>query len=106
MKPARNKYYSLFSYKNPVFICVEGHPVRIKGYPEFEFFYYLDVLREEYRIVEATCGLAVGPSSDVLTETKEAAKDILDRAGKKKLAKHIRESIEKNGLSPRYRGAS
>ena len=105
MKKARNKYYALQCFDAPVFVCVDGRPARIKGYHEFEFFYYRDRL-EAYFIVEATTGLAVGSYSYLLSDKRKDAKLILDRAGKEKLTKCIRESIEKNGLSPRYVEAS
>jgi len=61
---------------------VEGRNVRIKGFEEFDFFYYKSETTERYHIIEKSVGMSVtGVGRYYLKEAREIALENLERTG-------------------------
>ena len=83
------------------FVPVQGRKVEFEGFGDFEFFYYKEYKADEYQILEARTGLAVG-SGEKLKYAKNLARLNLQIKGAEELKKIIEKKIKKHGISPRY----
>lgn len=96
------KYYAAQKLADEYrFVEVEGKPVKLKGFEDFEFFSYK--LKKVYQIIEAQTGRKI-ESSPWLKEARASALATLERIGKEILKQGIEDLIKTHGLSPRYKG--
>jgi len=84
------------------FIEVKGEPVVIDGFPKYDFFIYRQGMNPDfYQITEGTTGHSIAGNSHKLTAIETAKERLIQH--KKQLARVIRKTIKKYGLSPAYK---
>jgi len=75
---------------------VGGRKCLLKGFEQFEFFYYKNYYADVYHIVEKSTGSAVG-SWALLADARRIALERLNRIGLEKFQKMVADELAKRG---------
>jgi len=100
MKKVKDEFF-IFDYKKR-WLEVSAGPVVIPGFEEYDLFAHEEVDLDGYVVSEGKTGRKVSRIMDTKEEAiKHAAKLFTDH-GKDRVDELIKQSVEKDGLSPRW----